>query len=448
MQTAVANPGNIVVPLSAILDQLQGKLSSAEIDSLFQAIVSRKKEQVRPGDLITADLMNQVLADLADLNVRVALLEGATSGPMILGRIPSGDVTALGKLTVLGTGFDPDPARNTVLLDTVAINSFLADSSATQLAFQIPDVFSSLPRLMDLSVRVGNRTSNILKIRVQPKTANQGGNVVIIPQMGELGEIEPERPYRLQWLVDSRTAIPTTYKFRLLFTDVSGASASEWQDLSELEPAGPRQIVLGKPLEVVATIQVPAAAEKAQIALEVQSTDGTITRTSDPIALVVGEAPEVSDPRAMLTLPNAIGPFDPGGGQAPDGSPLPNPLRKARITVDGNQLDGLQLRFEKTGVVPVTLFVAAADGAGTYAFSAEVEDEDGSAWEVLGVTPERVASVLHGQTLAVSVRFANTGAADASTLRYMVVRAMHFPSHSDATDFVSFIRFPIQGYTE
>ncbi len=79
MATTVANPGNIVVPLSEIIDRLQGKLSSADIEQLLSAIISRQKTEVRPGDLITADLFNQVLTDLEDLNAQVAQLAGGGS---------------------------------------------------------------------------------------------------------------------------------------------------------------------------------------------------------------------------------------------------------------------------------------------------------------------------------------------------------------------------------
>src|SRR5262245_40342437 len=78
----VVNPGNIVVPLSAILDQLRGRLSSVELDALLAAIIARRKAEVHPGDLITAELMNQILQDLAALNEQVAALTGGTgTGP-------------------------------------------------------------------------------------------------------------------------------------------------------------------------------------------------------------------------------------------------------------------------------------------------------------------------------------------------------------------------------
>ena len=76
--TTSINPGNIVVPLTAILDQLKGRLSSVELDSLLASIVSRRKSEVHPGDLITSDLINQILQDLEALNEQVAMLSGGT----------------------------------------------------------------------------------------------------------------------------------------------------------------------------------------------------------------------------------------------------------------------------------------------------------------------------------------------------------------------------------
>jgi hypothetical protein len=76
------NPGNLVVPLSAIIDHLQGKLTSAELNALLLAVVGDRRNEVRPGDLITADLINQILRDLEDLNARLAAVQGggATTG--------------------------------------------------------------------------------------------------------------------------------------------------------------------------------------------------------------------------------------------------------------------------------------------------------------------------------------------------------------------------------
>ena len=77
--TTTVSPGNVVVPLSAIVDRLQGRLSSAEIDQLLYGILSKRKTEVRPGDLITADLVNQILHDLDDLTTQIAALAGGST---------------------------------------------------------------------------------------------------------------------------------------------------------------------------------------------------------------------------------------------------------------------------------------------------------------------------------------------------------------------------------
>jgi hypothetical protein len=442
MAATAAAPGNIVVPLSTILDQLKGKLSDSEVNALLLALVSQRTKEVRPGDLITAELFNQILGDIADLTVRVAQLEGSTSGPRILGRTPPGDVTVLGRLTVLGTGFDPQSNQNTVNLGGVSINSFFDESDETQLSFQVPDLFTGLPRLMELTVSSGGHTSNAVTVRVQPRTETQGGNVVIFPQTQALGAFHVGPPaYTLRWLVDGQTALPATYRFRLLFTNLAGAAESAWTTQATLDPSSERQIVRGNPLPVTATVTIPSGATRGQIALEVRSTDGTMVRTSDPILFEAGSTPQVSDPRANLTLPAAIGPFDANGN--------PNPLRKARLTVDGNELDGLQLKFNSTAEIPFDLFVTSLSngtGAGNYAYSAEVENP-GTAWHVTKIDPTSDTAVPASGQRKIKVTLQNTDTASSNAIRYMVVRAQHTPAGSGASDFVSFIRFPIQGFT-
>lgn len=433
---SIATPGNMVVPLSAILDQLQGKLTTSEIDALLQAIVGGRRQQVAPGDLITADLINQILRDLADLNVRMSQLEGTTGGPMILGRVPSGDVPVLSRMTVLGTGFDADRSRNTVLLGGVSITSFFPESSETQLVFQIPDLFTGLPRLVEMSAQAGGRTSNAIQVRLQPRAQTQSGTVVIIPRTEPLGEIQVGQTYTLRWRVTGQTSLPATYRFRLVFTGASGAPVSDWESNSSVTPSE-QQLSLGGQANVTATVEIPTGATQAQVALEVRSTDGTITRTSDPLALVVGDEAVISDPRARISLPTEI---------ETDLSGTPLPLRPARITAGGVDLDGIQVGFGQTVDIPFDLFVTdVASAAGDYAYSAEVENA-GSAWAVEDLAPEGDTGVARGTQRTITVTLRNAEPSSSTAVRYMVVRASHRPTATAPVDFVSFIRFPIQGY--
>jgi len=436
---ATVSPGDIVVPLSTILDQLKGKLSTAEVNALLAAILARRKSEVRPGDLITADLINQILAELADLQTRVSVLEGSTGGPLLTSRSPIGDLRVGELLTLFGSGFDPTPGNNTVFLDSVAVNAFLGGSDPTRLLLQVPDLFVGLPRLVEAAVKVGTRVSNTLQLRVLPRQDPQGGQIVILPQTAALGEIVVGQTYTLRWLVDAQTALPASYRFRLVFSELAGATESAWTVLATLDPNGERQIVRGNPLAVTAAVTVPGGSSKAQIALEVKSSDGLFQRTSAPIPFDTGTTPEVSDDRAILTLPSAIGPFD--------GSGNPNPLRSAKIAVGGNQLDGLQLKFGASGDIPFKLFVTAKVGAaGDYAYSAEVEAA-GGAWQIESVTPLSHTGLTALGERTITVRLRNTDSLSSTAVKYMVVRAQHRPAGTSTGDFVSFIRFPIQAYS-
>ena len=138
MATATSiNPGNIVVPLSAILDQLRGRLTSVEVDTLLASIVSRRKTEVHPGDLITADLINQILQDLESLNEQVANLK--TGGPGT-GAKNSAAVASLhdawayyGSLVKSGE-FLPDDSTAAAIRSAAEITAYLQDVMYAALA--------------------------------------------------------------------------------------------------------------------------------------------------------------------------------------------------------------------------------------------------------------------------------------------------------------------------
>ncbi len=77
MVQTTSDPGSISVPMSSILDALEGVLSDAERTALFEQLIGLRPLGVAPGDRITADLFDQVLSDINDLAKRVAMLEGA-----------------------------------------------------------------------------------------------------------------------------------------------------------------------------------------------------------------------------------------------------------------------------------------------------------------------------------------------------------------------------------
>src|SRR5437762_7173670 len=71
--------GDLVISVSEIFDRLQSKVDPNTLEQLLRDIVSGRRKQVRPGELITAELINQILAELESLEGRVVKLETAGS---------------------------------------------------------------------------------------------------------------------------------------------------------------------------------------------------------------------------------------------------------------------------------------------------------------------------------------------------------------------------------
>jgi len=439
MPPTTASPGNIVVPMSTILQALDGVLSPSERDALLGAVVGIRTDQVQPGDLITAQFVNSLLEDINTLQLRVAALEGGVGGPVLVRIDPSNETSVGDLLTLVGSGFDIQPGKTTVLMSGVQISAFHLGSDSTRLMFQVPDSFTGLPKTVAVSVKVGDRSSTSLACLVNPLVPQQGGQVVIEPKTPTLGSIVVGNTYPISWEVDSQTLLPATYRFSLLFTGLTGSSVTAWRTASPIVPAGDQQITRGQPITVTANVKVPTGASKATISLDVISTDGLFHTTSSPLDLVVGQAPAVSDPRVTFD-PIAIG----AAAQT---------VRKAQIVVDGVSLSGVQVKFGQTGVIPITVRLQAdaehpgtPTAAGDYTFTAVVETPAGR-WGVPVVAPLAAPGVAAGSTRSLNVTVQNTDAGTSTIPTFLKISAAHRPPGSAApADFTAFIRIPIQGY--
>jgi len=142
--TTATDPGTIAVPMSSILDALEGVLTEAERTALFEQLVGLRPAAVAPGDLITAELFNQMQSDINDLVRRVTLIESSSNttpkAPIIHQIVPqlvhSGD-----ELLVLGENLNPNLLSRIEVEDSgVPIASLKAGSGATQLIFDAPAV--------------------------------------------------------------------------------------------------------------------------------------------------------------------------------------------------------------------------------------------------------------------------------------------------------------------
>ncbi len=170
MATTVANPGNIVVPLSQIIDQLQGKLSSSDIDKLLFDIISKRKDQVRPGDLITADLINQILADLQDLNAQIASLSvgggGATANTQAVTTLHDA-WSAYGALVKNGS-FLPNGTTADAISSSAEITAYLQDVMYAALAGGSLAYIGSATALVDAFRRLYDKQHEVVVLFSAP----------------------------------------------------------------------------------------------------------------------------------------------------------------------------------------------------------------------------------------------------------------------------------------
>src|SRR4030095_619898 len=115
-------------------------------------------ESVRPGDVITSDLMNLILAKLQDIDDRVTTLE--TVGPGAdQSLIESFDPPAqqeVGKVLTIFGKFDFPLATNIVTVDGVPVSGFRPGSNNLQLIILVPAITIPAIGVKSVKIRVTN----------------------------------------------------------------------------------------------------------------------------------------------------------------------------------------------------------------------------------------------------------------------------------------------------
>ena len=130
-----ANPGDVVVPLADVLELLQSALNSSELQELTTELIARRTTFVQAGDVITAELMNQVLADIGNLQARVAELENgipSQEAPRIFFVDPNTGVRIGETLTVIGENLAPSNLTS-VRIGNRTVSAFSGSSQGKSL---------------------------------------------------------------------------------------------------------------------------------------------------------------------------------------------------------------------------------------------------------------------------------------------------------------------------
>jgi len=356
--TRTVSPNDIVVPLSDIIQRLSSKLSQADIDSLVAAILARRTDVVRPGDLITADLMNQMLADIADLQTRVLNLEantGTSTRQVVISSPLPGEQFKVGQdMTVLGQNFGFSTGAAVVHLDDVLVTSFKAGSSDQQLLFTVPELSPPvLPGGRSVLLSVSNGESAAQRLVKLLSARDLEGSIDVVFQGVDPATVPVGSTPLFKFNLHSRANYDASFTIQPSISGVTdpttwnGALSVLDANTKQSLPGGAVTVPEGGDVQVLVQLRLPSVANATPFTLSVGAVSGPVTGTTGPMRVVVGTGPALPDPNTTLGYDSAQ--FDPVDSS-----------NKVIVATDENTV---QL---KAGALAQVTLVAVFKAVGTY----------------------------------------------------------------------------------
>ncbi len=289
-----ANPGDVVVPLADVLELLQSALNSAELQQLSTDLIARRTTFVQAGDVITAELMNQVLADIGNLQARVAELENgipSQEAPRIFFVNPNTGVRIGETLTVVGENLAP--ANIHVQIGNRAVAAFNGSSQGKTLTFVVPPMLSIPQGGADVMLVITNDFGDDdILVRVLPSLPQE-----LIANLRLRYTDSPEEA------LTADTPYPVTLNlsaFTSLAADFEISASLDGDDDWTVEIQGDSTITIPQSQHAEFTTDInllvtTGAAGSANLTVHVEAVDHPDqSKTSAPLPLAIGDIPEVN----------------------------------------------------------------------------------------------------------------------------------------------------------
>jgi hypothetical protein len=210
-----AHPGDVVVPLSDMLDLLASRLEEDELDDISEELIRRRTSQVTAGDVISAEMMNQILADVANLQTRVMVLEAGipdVDRPQIFLVAPSDGVRISEQLQVSGFNLAPEQLTS-VRMGNRAVQVFSSASHDKLLAFDVPPILGIPEEGADVNLEITNDFGsdsimvNVLRIEVSELTVA----ITLAYQSIPSEELEPGTDYPITVRISAISTLESEY---------------------------------------------------------------------------------------------------------------------------------------------------------------------------------------------------------------------------------------------
>lgn len=317
--------------------------------------MSQQFTRVRPGDLITADMINKVIDQLGLLENRVTALEAVAPGGdavVITGLLPSGPVSLGTELRIVGRNFGL-PGTNVVTIDNSDVSQFKAGSSDTQLIFNVP-LLQGIPaqgKVVTLTVSndIGFASTSMIVVPAQPTVP--AGTIFVNLSQSPAGNLIAGSSFTFGFNVKAITNMEEDYTLK-----------------PTVQAGWPVKIVDQNNVDVVpAEIRLakgdPPNGTSKTVFVRVTIPAGTAAGTTTPLKLAITSKRNPSDLAATS-----------GGDALVVGSPPPPPQEIGVTFSNVLTPGGAQPGTEAAGVVTLPTagsqyrvdFVASIKDAGTY----------------------------------------------------------------------------------
>jgi hypothetical protein len=325
--------GDVVISVAEIFDRLQTKVDPNTLEQLLRDILAGRRSQVRPGELITAELINQILAELESLETRVTALESTKPVTKVVEITGFDGITPfrVGQpVTMKGHGFSVPAALNKVTIGGVPVTGFGFDSGATQLTFTIPNVTGLTEAGTEVPVTVTIQTNDqdTSQLTIRPALLIPKGRIEVVytnPPVMPTGElnITGARTYIFGFEITTFVDRDATYTLSPGITGTGTWTATMLQDAAGGQanvistPAG----VTGVTRAVRVSVTVPAGQANASagvltLAVNENTANTEVLPGNGQISILIGSPPPTPETRVRISLAGADPPASISGNGA------------------------------------------------------------------------------------------------------------------------------------
>jgi len=291
----LVKPGEMVVSLTDILDKLGDKITADERNQLLIAMLSPRREKVQPGDLVTSDMVNQMLADITDLQVRVLSIENSdisSSQQVIITSPLPGEQFQVGQvINIVGKNFDFSIGAQQVFFDTTPpVGGFKLGSNDNLLIVEVPMISGVTQTGKQVTLNVSNHlnipVSRQLTVKLPDVPVSGPVDVVI-------GGVNPDpivagQTAEFACSLTSRATMPANF---LITATLSGKSwTTQLLASNKTALAQPLNLVPRVPVDILISLTVPGNANLEAFDLIVNAVSGNAQGDSGLHSYTVGQA--------------------------------------------------------------------------------------------------------------------------------------------------------------